>query len=110
MKKPNPLTVVLATLLTLCLVVGLAVGGWKLHWWMAEESTDLSARINQTTYQRQNALVEQIIDDVREASDPALPPAQRTAIVAQICDSASKLTGSIPLTGSTATFVAKECS
>jgi hypothetical protein len=86
----------------------IAVGGYQLGWWLKAEATDRTAAINQSSYQRQNALVEGILDDIVEA-EGNLPPAQRTAIVAQICANAAKLTGSIELPAATTAFLAKEC-
>lgn len=78
-------------------------------WWIQRDSVDRTARINQDSYARQNALVEQILDDVREANDPSIPPAQRSALVDIICDSAGKLTGSVALPSYAARFVTEEC-
>lgn len=95
-----------AVLLGMALLVGLYLGGW----WLIRENTDRSAQVLQQTYGRQNALVEQILDDIGEATGPNLPPAQRVALVDIICDSAAKLTGSIQLPSNAETFIAKECS
>lgn len=98
-----------AVLAGLVLVALVVVGGWQLGWWLKSESTDRNARIQQNTYGRQNALVEQILDDIKDAETAGIPPAQRKAIVDQVCDSAAKLTGSIQLSAGAQSFVAKEC-
>ncbi len=93
----------------IALVVLIAVGGWQGGWWLQKASTDRNARIQQDTYGRQNALVEQILDDIKDAETVGIPPAQRKAIVGQVCDSAAKLTGSIQLSTNAQAFVAREC-
>lgn len=100
---------VTAALLALALLAALAVGGWQLGWWLKSESVNRNAKIQQDSYGRQNALVEQILDDVAEAQDPNLPASQRAAITDQVCDSAAKLTGSIQLTAGAASFIAANC-
>ena len=102
-------TIVLAALLGIALVVAIAIGGWQLKWWMRSETVNRTAQINQDSYQRQNALIEGILDDISEAQGN-LPSAQRIAIVDQVCDSAAKLTGSIQLPASALAFIAQECS
>lgn len=87
------------------LLVGIYLGGW----WLTRDSVNRRAEIRQDTYGRQNALVEQILDDIREAEGPNVPPNQRVAIINQLCDSAAKLTGSIELPASAQTFIAREC-
>lgn len=94
--------VVLAVVLILVLAY---LGGW----WLTRDSTDRRARVQQQTYGRQNALVEQILDDIREAEGPNVPVNQRQAVVDQICDNAAKLTGSIELSRHAQNFVNQEC-
>lgn len=105
----KPSTAVAIGVGALTLTAGLAVGGYQLHWWLRDQSVNRTAEINQDSYGRQNALVEQILDDVKEAQDPAIPAAQRIAIVDQICNSATKLTGVIALPQNALTLIAQEC-
>lgn len=91
------------------LVVFIFVGGWLGGWWLKEESVNRNAEIRQDSFGLQNALVEQILDDISEAQADNLPPAQRVAVVDIICDSASKLTGSIQLPDNASAFISKEC-
>lgn len=98
-----------ATIGALAVVVGLAVGGWFLYWTLHRSGVNREAEIQQGTYGRQNALVEQIIDDIVEAQDDALPANQRAAIVDRICDSAAKLNHSIDLPAGVDEFLHKEC-
>lgn len=91
------------------LVCAIGVGGYVGGWWIREDSVNRQARINQDSYSRQNALVEQVLDDIAEAQGPAIPNPQRLALIDQVCDSASKLTGSIELPRSAQTFIAQEC-
>jgi hypothetical protein len=91
------------------LFVGIVVGLFFLGWWIKEYSTNRNAEILQDTYGRQNALVEQILDDIKEA-EGNIPANQRIAIIDQICDSAAKLTGSIQLPYTTQQFLQENCS
>jgi hypothetical protein len=96
-------------LLAVIVAVAVIIGGYQLGWWLEKDSVNRRARINQDSYNRQNALVEQVLDDISEAQDPNLPAAQRAAIVDQVCDSAAKLTGSIELPLSAQNFINQEC-
>jgi hypothetical protein len=112
------LNITVAVVVVALLTAGLSIGAWQLGWFVEEKNTERRGRIDQETYQRQNALVEAMLDDVREvrsidisaaeAPSPQLD-AQRTAIVSQICDSAAKLNGTIDLDVSTQAFVTVEC-
>ncbi len=97
--------VILAIFVTLALVVGL----FFLGFWIKEYSTNRNAQILQDTYGRQNALVEQILDDISEAEGD-IPPNQRIAVIDGICDSAAKLTGSIQLPLNAQRFIQENCS
>ncbi len=89
--------------------IALSVGIYLGSWWLREDSTDRNAQILQNTYGRQNALVEQILDDIEEANEPNIPDSQREALVDIVCDSYSKLTGSIQLPRYASSFIAQEC-
>lgn len=88
----------------------ICVGGWFLYWHLRQSATQRTGEILQDTYGRQNALVEQILDDYRDVNDPTLPPAQVRAITTQLCDSAAKLNGTITLPLDVAAYITKECS
>lgn len=103
------LRTVTAVLIAVLLVAVIAVGGWQLGWWLKSASVNKNARIQQDSYGRQTALIEQVYNGIKEAETPAIPAGQRVAIVSQVCDSASKLTGTIQLTTNAAAFVAREC-
>lgn len=90
-------------------VVAICVVGYLGYWWLRGNSTTREAQVQQNTYGRQNALVEQVLDDIRDAETVGIPPAQRVAIVDQVCDAAAKLTGSIALPAHAAAFIAQEC-
>lgn len=102
-------SIVLVTVVSLLILAGIVVGGYQLDWWLRGQEVNRTARINQDSYGRQNALVEQVLDDIKDAETPGIPAGQRVAIVAQICDSAAKLTGAIPLPPTAQLFVTKEC-
>jgi len=97
--------IVFYTMMTVFLLIVLYLG----YWWIREDSTERNAQIQQDTFGRQNALVEQILDDVREVQDPDIPSNQRIAIINQICDSAAKLNGSIRLQPTTELFIMENC-
>jgi hypothetical protein len=97
--------IVLALVLTTGILVGLFFGGW----WLKEYAVNRNAQINQGGFGRQNALVEQILDDIAEA-EGNIPANQRVAIIDGICDSAAKLTGSITLPFNAQQFVQENCS
>jgi len=90
-------------------VVVVAVGIYLGSWWLVRDTTNRDAEVRQQTYGRQNALVEAILDDIREAEAPATPPEQRVAIVNIVCDNAGTLTGSIELPRHAQTFINQEC-
>jgi hypothetical protein len=106
MNRPLAIPRVIALVL---LVAVVCVAAYLGVWWLTRDTTDRNARVQQRTYGRQNALVEQILDDIRDAETPGIPAPQRVAIVDQVCDSAAKLTGSIQLPTNAANFIAQEC-
>jgi len=91
------------------LAMALFVGLFFLGWWINEYAVNRNAEIRQDSYGRQNALVEQILDDIAEA-EGNIPPNQRAAIVDGICDSEAKLTGSIELPLNAQQFIRENCS
>jgi hypothetical protein len=97
--------IILSVLLVLSIVVGLFFLGFAIK----EYSTNRNAQILQDTYGRQNALVEQILDDIGEA-EGNIPANQRVAIIDGICDSAAKLTDTIQLPFNAQQFVQENCS
>lgn len=101
----NTGAVILGLILVGVLVVGLFFGGW----WIKEYGVNRNAQIYQDGYGRQNALVEQILDDIGEA-EGNIPANQRVAVIDGICDSAAKLTGTIQLPYSAQRFIQENCS
>jgi hypothetical protein len=97
--------IVVAVTLSAAILVGL----FFLGWWIKEYAVNRNAEIRQDSYGRQNALVEQILDDIAEA-EGNIPPNQRAAIIDGICDSEAKLTGSIELPPSAQQFIRENCS
>lgn len=105
----SALTVIGGVVAALVLVVVIVIGGYQLGWWLKGNAVNRNAVIQQDSYGRQNALIEQVYNGIKEAETPAIPAGQRTAIISQVCDAAGKLTGSIQLTTSAAAFVQREC-
>lgn len=101
----NAGALVLGLFIIVVLIVGLFFGGW----WLKEYGVNRNAEILQDTYGRQNALIEQILDDIGEA-EGNIPPNQRIAVVDQICDSAAKLTSTIALPYNAQQFIQENCS
>ena len=99
----------LTTVLAIVIIVVISVNGYQLSWWLKTDSVNRTSRINQNSYGRQNALTEQILDDIREVEGPNVPEAQKKAITAQICDSAAKLNNSIDLGANAEAFIARNC-
>lgn len=98
------ISVILITFFSVAAIIGL----FFLGWWLKEYAVNRNAEINQDTFGRQNALVEQILDDIGEA-EGNIPPNQRIAIVDGICDSAAKLTGTIELPFNAQRFIQENC-
>lgn len=101
----NAGALVLGLFIVVVLVVGLFLGGW----WLKEYGVNRNAQINQDGYGRQNALVEQILDDIGEA-EGSIPDNQRIAVIDGVCDSAAKLTGTIQLPPNAQQFIQENCS
>jgi hypothetical protein len=107
--KGGVATGVLATVVAIVLLVGIVVGGYQLGWWLNKNATNRTAQIYQDSYGRQTALVDSIVDDIKEAQNPNLPKQQRIAIVDQICDNADHLSDVTRLPQHAITFIAQEC-
>lgn len=111
-----------AVLLGLLVVAALAVGGWKLGWWMQEESTNRRTSIANDSLARQQALVDEVTDkaaDLRRIDvqvttatpeQAAALNAQRAAIVDQFCSAYGGLTNRITVSASVAALASQECS
>lgn len=100
----NVASIILVTIVSVAVIIGLFLGGW----WLKEYAVNRNAEINQDTFGRQNALIEQILDDIGEA-EGNIPPNQRIAIIDGVCDSAAKLTGTIELPFNAQRFVQENC-
>lgn len=116
-------TAALATILGLVLIVGLAIGGWQLGWFLKSETVNRNAKINRTSYEVQQTYHEKVLsdmDDVRrldsQISDRAYADqvfelrAQRIAAIRVTCDHISRLTTSgAGLDPDIQSFDTKEC-
>jgi hypothetical protein len=102
------------------IIVGLAVGGWTLHWFLARSTAGHIARIKRTTFEFQQTYRQEItrkladvatidVQLVDPTTDKVTIGAQRKAIVAIVCGDASFIVGD-PLPANQAAFIAKECS
>ncbi|MGW8178131.1 MAG: hypothetical protein ACWGQW_05050 [bacterium] len=101
----NTTTVMLAAIIFVAICVGAYLG----YWWLVRDTTQRAGEVRQETYGRQNALVEQVLDDIREAQRPGVPNNQYYAIVDVICDNAAKLNGTIDLPRNAQNFINQEC-
>lgn len=112
---------VLITIVGVLLLVGLAIGGWQLGWWMEQESTNRRTGIANESLARQQARVDEVLDTSRTIADidvqlatvteeqAAALSAQRQAVVNQFCDAYSGLTGRLTVPQSAITLNAQEC-
>jgi hypothetical protein len=95
---------VLATILGLILIVGIAVGGYQLNWWLKGQAVNRNAKINRTSYEVQQTYREEVFTDMSKVrafdaqiEDPAYKgsvPQLRAARIAQIrttCDHIARL-------------------
>ena len=102
------------------LVVGLAIGGWNLYWWMAGASTNNTAHIYHNSYGAQSAdtqqvqnLAAQVATIDTQIADPTTPAtevsalqAQKSAIIRQACSLAANI---VSLTPDVSQFVSLNC-
>lgn len=114
---------ILIGILALLLVVGIAVGGYQLNWWLKSQSVNRNAKINRTSYEVQQTYREEVQKDLqnvatddREIADPAYAAslaeikAARIADVNVTCDHISRLTTSGAGVDPTVTaFNTREC-
>lgn len=107
--RGNVAVTVLLVVLGVILVVAFTIGAYKLSWWVEEDTTNRQAEINDKSYNRQLAIVDQIQDDVAEVQQGGLPEGQVKAIVDQICQNADRLTGRVALGPNAERFVQREC-
>jgi hypothetical protein len=107
--KGSVTTGILATILGLLLVVGIAVGGYKLNWWLVNDTTNRTAQVNQNSYGRQVGLVDDIVRKYAEVQNPNLPDNQKQAITTEMCVSFAMLSGSVPLPYNISNYLNTEC-
>lgn len=108
--KKNAAVGALVAIVGIVLIVLVVVGGYLGSWWLKENAVNRDAAIANNGYNRQTALVASILDDIKEVEGPNVPANQRKAIVAQICDNAAQLTGSVTLGYNAQNFISTECS
>jgi hypothetical protein len=115
----NPvLKATLATLAAAAVLAALWFGGW----WLREESVNRSSEINNDSYARQTALVEEVIDlhtqiadlDVKAAGDvtdeqKTLILTQRAALVTNLCSAYDQTTDTVTIPSDIHAFAAQEC-
>ncbi len=106
--KGGVATGVLATVAAIAVVIAIVIGGYQLGWWLNKNATNRQAQIYQDSYGRQTALVDSIVDDIKEA-EGNIPANQRIAIVDQICDNAAHLSDETRLPQHAIIFINQEC-
>lgn len=100
---------ILATIGTI-LVIGLVVvGGYLGGWWLQEDAVNRTAQINQNSYGRQVALVDDITRKYAEIQNPNLPEPQKQAIVTEMCVDFGFLTGKVQINPNIANYLNTEC-
>jgi hypothetical protein len=100
---------VLGVIAALAATAVLAVGGYQAGWWLQKDAVNRTAKINAGSYNRQAALVDEVLNGIRDALGDGIPAQQRTAIVAQVCNAAAKLTDTSQLPAGAVLFIGKEC-
>jgi hypothetical protein len=120
-RRLNAAKVTMIALLSVVALVLITVGGYLGGWWLKEDSTNRNTEIQDSSYGRQTALVDEVLDSANEVAriDVAIASAdtatqeaylsQRAAIVLTMCDSAAKLTGKVPLSASAESLIFQEC-
>jgi hypothetical protein len=110
-----------AVVAVLALVVGIAIGGYHLNWWLAEDTTNRRTAVVNDSLSRQQALLDEAIDKVADVGRldlllaTATPEqttairAQRIAVVEQVCSAVGRLTGRLEVPTSVVTFTSQEC-
>ena len=97
----------------------IVVGGWKLHWWFAQASTDNAAHINRSSYGNQQTLRDEITNHLGTVADistqiienpaeAAQLKAQRHALVDIVCKEADEVSGD-SLPNDQVAFVSTNC-
>ena len=112
---------VLITLASVIGVVALAVGGWKLNWWMAKAANKNETQIYQQSLAAQTGDIQaaragiaefyqiqgQINSSLTPASEVSSLSAQLTAVTTQTCNIANNITVTFP--SDIARFTAQQC-
>jgi len=107
----NPLKVILAGIASIAIIVGIAIGGWQLNWWMANSSANHNAVITQNGLAAQTAdiqesrtLVSEIYTINSQINSPATPQSEIASLQAQsavettqACALISNVTSTLPV-------------
>jgi len=114
-------TKLMGVLLFVILLIAILVGGYLGGWWLREDRVQRTAEIDETTFARQTALQNEVLDlnrDIRnidvqlntatEQQRPALV-AQRQATVNRFCDAHGRMTGSVTIPDNVAATASQEC-
>jgi hypothetical protein len=84
--------IALACVAALLLLVGLAVGGYQLRWWLRGENTDRRVSIENRNLGTQTAWRDEALDLINQASLLPDSAPQRPALHRQACDLIGRLT------------------
>lgn len=113
---------VLIGIASLAALAGIVIGGWQLNWWLKSANANRTAHVIRQGYSNQQTLREQITVNIgtvlsvstqiaESSGDPQVQGtlrAQRTAILAIVCQDADEVTGDqLPLDQQT--FVQANC-
>lgn len=108
MPSRAPLLTALAVIGLILLLGGIAVGGYQLNWWLKEESVNRTAEIRRDSFDRQETLRDELIDQADDLAgldvqlaNPTITDDQSTALNGQreamrrqLCSLAADITGS----------------
>lgn len=80
-----------AVLLSIVVIVVVAIGGYKLHWWLSNDTADQQYHVNTHTQQYQAGLIGQARDDAR-GWGAATDPGQKSLLAGEFCAAYADLT------------------
>jgi len=100
--------VFVGVIVAIALVVALAIGGYKLGWWLKEDGTNRQTVIDRQSTAFITSRIEKVRDDILElASVPEGP--QKANMTASVCAAIADIDMTIVVPSDVATFAARNC-